>query len=88
MTRALDLLAHGDLAGSMAMHSLAAPAALVQIALAISTIVVTLQRGTPFAVLETRHGRASVAAIAIVLVFVVALWIARAYGAFGGPVPV
>jgi hypothetical protein len=88
MTRALLLLAHGDLAGSIAMHPLAVPAALAQIALAVATIVVTLQRGTPFAVLETRYGRASVMSMVVVLVFVVGVWIARAFGAFGGPVSV
>ncbi len=88
MTRALDLVLHGDVAASLAMHPLAVPSALVQIALAAASIAVTLQKGSPFALLQVRYGRASLVAIVVVGVLVVGLWIARALGAFGGPVPV
>jgi hypothetical protein len=70
------------------MHPLAAPAALAQAAFAAATVLVTLQRGTPFALLTTRYGRTATGALALVFVLVVALWVARTAGAFGGPVAV
>ena len=86
MSRALGLLWHGDLWASLLMHPLALPSLLVQAALAASTVIVTLERGTPFDLLKTRYGRASVYAVVAVFSLVLLLWIARWFGFAGGPV--
>jgi hypothetical protein len=88
MTRAIELLLRGDVAASLAMHPLAVPTALVQLAFAIVTIAVTLRRGTPFVLWETRMGRVAVYAAALVFVLDLILWLARFAGALHGPVPV
>lgn len=88
MTRAIDLLVHGDIAASLAMHPLAVPTALVQLAFAVVTIVVTLRHGTPFVLWRTGVGRISVYAAAVVLALDLLLWIGRFMGAMHGPVPV
>ncbi len=44
MTRAIELLARGDVAGSLAMHPLAVPTLLVQGVFAILTVIITWRR--------------------------------------------
>lgn len=88
MTRAFHLLADGALGASLAMHALAVPTALCQAVLALATIAAAARFGAPWALFRARWGRAAVAFVAVVLVADVAYWIARALGAFGGPVPV
>lgn len=88
MTRAMLLLWHGNVAASFAMHPLAVPTAAVQIGVAVASIVVTLERGTPFDILKTRYGRASIIFATIVLALDVVLYVARAFGFAGGSVPV
>ena len=71
------------------MHPLAVPTALVHGALVIGTIVAAYRYGAPWLMFEKRWGKV-VLLVALVLVLTAdfALWIARALGAFGGPVPV
>lgn len=88
MTRALHLLVTGDVAASLVLHPLALPTALVQVALAVATIAATARFGAPWALLRARTGRVVVTLVAAVLALDAALWAARAFGAFGGPVPV
>jgi hypothetical protein len=88
MTRAIELLLHGDLSASLAMHPLAVPTLLVQLVFAILTVVVTLRRGSPFVLWQVRAARVTVYAAAIVFGLDLVLWIARFCGAFHGPVPV
>jgi len=88
MTRAFHLLAEGSVGASLAMHPLAVPTALSQLALAVATIAATALFGAPWSLLRARWGRAAVAVVAIVMVADLLLWIARMFGAFGGPVPV
>ncbi|MBX3190179.1 MAG: DUF2752 domain-containing protein [Labilithrix sp.] len=88
MTRALALLTSGDLGGSLAMHPLAVPTALAQLAFAAVTVVTSLRHGTPLSLWSHRYGRASVYALAAVFALDLLLWIARAAGLFGGPVAV
>jgi Protein of unknown function (DUF2752) len=88
MTRALELLLHGDLAASLAMHPLALPTALAQTAFALVTVIVTLRHGTPFVLWSTRAGRLAVYAGAAVFGLDVLLWLARAAGLMHGAVPV
>jgi uncharacterized protein DUF2752 len=88
MTRAIELLLHGELGASLAMHPLAVPTLLVQLVFAALTVLVTLRRGTPFVLWEVRAARVTVYVAAIVFGLDLLLWIARFYGAFHGPVPV
>jgi hypothetical protein len=88
MTRAFHLLADGQLGASMAMHALAVPTALVQVVLAVASIVATLRFGAPWALVQARWGRVVLGSVVVVMVADVLFWIARALGAFGGPVPV
>lgn len=88
MSRALRLLADGHVRASLEMHALALPTALSQALLALATIAATLRFGAPWALFRARWGRAAVALVGLVLAADVALWAARALGAFGGPVPV
>ena len=88
MTRAIQLLAHGDVSASLAMHPLAVPTLLVQMVFAALTVIVTLQRGTPFVLWQVRAARVTVAVAAIVCGLDLLLWIARFCGAAHGPVPV
>jgi hypothetical protein len=88
MSRALALLAHGEVGASLAMHPVALPTLLAQLAFAVATIAVTLDRGSPFALLQVRYGRAAVGALVVVFALVLILWFARMLGAAGGPVPI
>jgi hypothetical protein len=88
MSRAFHLLLDGRIAASLAMHPLAVPTALSQVALAVVTMAATSRFGAPWALLGAGWGRLAVAFFAAVLVLDVVLWVARMAGAFGGPVPV
>lgn len=88
MTRAVHLLLDGDVAASLAMHPLAVPTALVQLAFAMVTVLVALRHGTPFVLWSTRIGRATVYAAALVLALDVVLWVLRFAGLAHGPVVV
>lgn len=88
MTRAIELLVHGEVGASFAMHPLAVPTLLVQLVFAILTVVVTLRRGSPFVLWQVRAARVTVYAAAIVFGLDLLLWIARFCGAANGPVPV
>jgi hypothetical protein len=88
MTRAVRLFAHGDVAASMAMNPLAVPIALATAAVAAFTVVLTLRRGSPFSLLESRGGRGVVWTFAVLQALSVALWVLRFAGLFGGPVSV
>ena len=88
MTRAFHLLADGRVADSLAMHPLAVPTAFVQVALALATVAATLRLGAPWALVRTSWGRVATGAVVLVIAADVVLWIARAFGALGGPVPV
>jgi len=88
MTRALKLLAEGDLRASLAMHPLAVPTALSQVALAAATVAASLAFGAPWSLLRAWWGRVAVGFVAFVIAADLVLWIARMFGALGGPVPV
>jgi hypothetical protein len=88
MTRAFRLFAHGDVLASLRMHALALPTALVQVGLAVASIVATARYGAPWELGRVRWGRAVLFVTALVLLLDVLFWIARALGAFGGPVTV
>ncbi len=88
MTRALHLLVEGQVGASLSMHALAVPTLVSQAIFAVATIASTLKYGVPWLVVRPRWGRAAIAFVAIVMILDILFWIARALGAFGGPVPV
>jgi Protein of unknown function (DUF2752) len=88
MTRAVWLLAHGDVAGSVRMHPLAVPAVLATGGLALATVWATVRSGSPLHLWGTKLGRGAIVVLAVVEVLAVMLWGVRAMGFLGGPVPV
>ena len=88
MTRALLLLAGGHVEASLRMHPLAVPVLAMGLFFMFSTVWTTLAIGTPLSLYKGRLGRVTLVAMAIVYGAALALWIARGFGLFGGPVPV
>ena len=88
MTRAVWLLARGDLAGSLAMHPLAVPDALATFLVVLAMAWMMLRQGTLVAIMRDRFARIAIAAFAFVNAAMVVLWIARSFGAFGGLPPI
>jgi Protein of unknown function (DUF2752) len=100
VTRALRLLASGQYEASLRMHPLAVPTAIALALFALATIDAALEPRpalAPRSALEPRpalagarraFGRAALALLAVVYAAAIALWIARAFGYAGGPVPV
>jgi len=88
MTRAALLLLHGEVGASLRMHPLAVPSAAASIALMGATVWVTAKKGSPEALWRDGIGRVTLLAFLGVEALVFALWVARWFGAFGGPVPV
>jgi hypothetical protein len=86
MTRAVLLLEHMDVMGSLRMHPLAVPSALVSFFALAATVGVTATDGTPAGLLQWRIGRMALTAFVAVQIAVLALWVARMLGALGGPV--
>ena len=88
MTRALELLARGEVTASLAMHPLAAPVLVVDAALGLALLLATLRSGTPLGIVRARSGKCVLVATAIVYAGLAALYALRAAGLFGGPVPI
>jgi hypothetical protein len=88
MTRALALLARGEITASFRMHALAVPAALAGLLVAASSAWATWTTGSPSEVHRTLLGRCAIGAVVVVYVATIVLWGARTLGAFGGPVAV
>jgi hypothetical protein len=88
MTRAIYLLLDAQWARSFHMHPLALPSLLASLAIMAATTWVTFRRGTPVALLKEPLGRFASLFFVGVQSAVLILWIARLFGAFGGPVPV
>lgn len=85
LTRAARLVAHGDFAAATAMHPLVwlvAPLVLGFAAIEVMGYAKTRRWG---ASKRVPHGTALLVVTALLLF---AVWIARFFGAFGGPVPV
>jgi len=85
MTRATRLLLHGDVAGATHMHPLW-PVILPAIAIAMMAEVVGYARTGAWG--KARTLRASRPIAITIVALLVAVWVARFFGAFGGPVPV
>jgi hypothetical protein len=88
MTRALRLLAAGRLDASLRMHPLAAPVLVAGGLLMASTVWATVTVGSPIRLHRSRAGRVALAVAIVVYGAVLALWVLRWLGYFGGPVPV
>ncbi len=88
MTRALHLLAEGDVQASLRMHPLAVPVLTAGALFVVSTVWTTFATGSPVTVYQRGAGRAAIGLLAVVYVAAIALWILRWFGFFGGPVPV
>ena len=88
MTRAILLLADGRVEESLRMHALAVPVLLMGVLFMLSTVWTTITFGTPIMLYKGRLGRVTLAVMAIVYGAAFALWVARSFGLFGGPVPV
>jgi hypothetical protein len=88
MTRAIRLLAAGNVAASLRMHPLAVPVLVAGMLLILSTIWATLVTGEPWSLHRTRFGRVALGFAAVAYVLAAGLWISRWFGLFGGPVPV
>lgn len=88
LTRAAHLFLDGQIAASLHMHPLVVPIILSHVVLAVATVHATWTTGTPFYFYQTKLGRASLWFIGCVYGAAILLWIARFFGALGGPVPV
>jgi hypothetical protein len=87
-TRAVLALVHGDLDAVLRMNPLGPVAAVLLGFFALQALASVLRRGDFQAVGEGRLGAIAKRALAAVVVLEIVLWIARFFGAFGGPVPV
>ncbi|HEU4412406.1 MAG TPA: DUF2752 domain-containing protein [Polyangiaceae bacterium] len=87
LTRAALRLLHGDLAGALAFHPLvpvALPAALAFVGTNAVSYVVSGRWGY----VERQQGRALTGGALVLIALMLGVWVARFFGAFGGPVPV
>jgi hypothetical protein len=88
MTRAIELLAAGQVGASLRMHPLAIPTLAAGVLLAVSTVWATAALGSPVRVHRSRLARAAIVLAAVVYAAAFVLWVLRWFGYFGGPVPV
>lgn len=88
LTRAAYLLMDGHVGASLHMHPLLVPILLGHFFFALSTVHATYVTGTPFYFYNERLGRFALWFLGIVYGLAIVLWIARFFGALGGPVPV
>jgi hypothetical protein len=82
-TRAVFLALHGDIVGSIHVHPLALPAALWLVPTMI-VMCTAIARGNPNARLPVSLRRGW----GLLLIAMFVLWIARFFGAWGGPVDI
>lgn len=87
-TRAVLALAHGDLHGVVRYNAFGPLVAALIGVMVVRSAASFIERGTWGRLDEGGGGRLVARAIFVVAVLEVALWVARFFGAFGGPVPV
>jgi hypothetical protein len=87
-TRAVHALLRGDLAGVLHTNPFGPVLAALVLAFGVVSTLTVLRDGTVARVHDTRAGRFVTRALFVVAVLEIALWIARFFGALGGPVPV
>lgn len=87
-TRAVRALFHGDLDAALHGNFLGPVLAALAFAMAAGSIVSVLRHGSATPFVSSRAGSLVARAAIVVGVLEVLVWIARFWGAFGGPVPV
>jgi uncharacterized protein DUF2752 len=87
MTRATLRLLHGDWHGALAFHPLVFVALPLALAFGATNAVVYVVRGR-WGYVDGLRGRALTWALGALVALMVGVWVARFFGAFGGPVPV
>jgi hypothetical protein len=88
MTRALKLLADGDVGASLRMHPLAVPVLAAGLLFIATTVWTTLILGSPLHVVRTRLGRVAIGTLIVVYSAALVVWGLRWFGFLGGPVAV
>lgn len=88
MTRAVELLLRGRVRESIAMYPPVLPALTALVLLVVSTVSTTFSEGSPARAHRSLLGRAAIALALVVYALAVVVWVARAFGALGGPVRV
>lgn len=87
LSRAAHLLLEGHVADSLRMHPFLVPLLVAHACVAVATVRATILEGAPWTFYRERVGRASLYFLGGVYVAMIALWILRAMGLFGGSIP-
>ena len=87
-TRACLALLHGDLAGVLRFNPLGPVAAALLAVLGVQALVSLLHHGDHRDVGAGRVGWIVKRVAGVIVLLEIGLWVARFFGAFGGPVPV
>ncbi|HVJ90994.1 MAG TPA: DUF2752 domain-containing protein [Labilithrix sp.] len=87
-TRAVLALLHGDLAGVLRHNPIGPVVAVLAATLAVQAVRSVLVHGDSRAMGEGRVGYVVKRGIILCFGLEIVLWVARFFGAFGGPVPV
>jgi hypothetical protein len=87
-TRAVHALAAGDLREVVHMNALGPILGAIALVLAVGSTLSVLRSGSTAAFVDSRGGRLLARVAIVVAILEVVLWIARFFGAFGGPVSV
>lgn len=88
MTRAMQLLQHGEILASLDMHPFALLALLGNLGFVGATVWMALRLGSPFYFWKSKLAVTVLAFMAMTFVLTFALFVARELGAMGGRVPV
>ena len=88
LTRAAHLLLDGHVIDSLRMHPFVVPLLAAHACVALATVRSTVLEGAPWTFFRERSGRAALYFLGAVYVAMTLTWILRAFGLFGGPVPV
>lgn len=87
-TRAVQALVEGDLDGVLRMNPFGPVMAALVAGFAAESVWAVLRGGQAGRLGQSKVGRVMTWALVLAAVLEVALWVARFFGAFGGPVPV
>ncbi|MCU0680682.1 MAG: DUF2752 domain-containing protein [Polyangiaceae bacterium] len=87
LTRATLRLLHGDFSGALAFHPLVPLVLPLALAFAGTNALAYVVRGR-WGYVDGLRGRALTGVAGVLVALMVSVWVARFFGAFGGPVPV
>ena len=88
LSRAAHLLLEGHVVDSLRMQPFVVPLLAAHACVALATVRYTVREGAPWMFFRERFGRVSLYFLGAVYVAMIVLWILRAFGLFGGSVPV